>query len=389
LKISILFQVAIFAAFLTSQLPGFGREQGENSNRQDTAAVQADTLSKFDATNAKMERLFKIIPVPLYSYSTEAGHTFGLAKFNLIDLSKNDTISAASKISEVLTFSTLGRVNISVSTELNWHNGRYMVTGYINYKQQPEYVLGIGNDVSIDDVEQISFTRLKFVNYFLIQAVKNLYLGVGVDLTNYTDIEYDSTSFLVEDNVLGVDGGTSTGLGFAAIYDSRDNRYNAYKGWFVALKTMTFPSWMGNPYLYSSYNLDARTYINPWLKHVIALQATTSLRTNDVPFYELAMLGGEDQMRGYYKGALRDNVLVDGQLEYRMPVWKMFGITAFVGTGRVAESYSDLSLDGFWLSYGGGLRIRVDTKHNTNLRLDWGFGPNGVNGFYINFAEAF
>jgi outer membrane protein assembly factor BamA len=389
LKTTIIYQAAILLAAMICQLPSYGQDAGNQGYPQDTSSVAADTLSNFDATNAKMERLFKIIPVPLYSYSTEAGHTFGLAKFNLIDLSKNDTISAASKISEVLTFSTLGRVNISVSTELNWHNGRYMVTGFINYKQQPEYMLGIGNDVSIEDVEQVSFTRLKFVNYFLIQAVKNLYLGVGVDLTNYTDIEYDSTSFLIEDNVLGVDGGTSTGLGFAAIYDSRDNRYNAYKGFFVALKTMTFPSWMGNPYLYSSYNLDARTYINPWLKHVIAFQATTSLRTNDVPFYELAMLGGEDQMRGYYKGALRDNVLVDCQMEYRMPVWKMFGITAFVGTGRVAESYSDLSMDGFWLSYGGGLRIRVDTKHNTNLRLDWGFGPNGVNGFYINFAEAF
>jgi outer membrane protein assembly factor BamA len=157
----------------------------------------------------------------------------------------------------------------------------------------------------------------------------------------------------------------------------------------IALKTMTFPSWMGNPYLYSSYNLDMRKYFNPWLRHVIALQATTSYRTGDVPFYELAMMGGEDQMRGYYKGALRDKVLVDGQLEYRMPVWKMFGVTTWVGTGRVADSYSDLSFDGFWLSYGAGLRVRVDTKHNTNLRLDWGFGPNGVNGFYINFAEAF
>jgi outer membrane protein assembly factor BamA len=146
---------------------------------------------------------------------------------------------------------------------------------------------------------------------------------------------------------------------------------------------------MGNPYLYSSYTLDARKYVNPWLKHVIALQATTELRTGDVPFYELAMMGGEDKMRGYYKGALRDKVLVDGQLEYRMPVWKMLGLTTWVGTGRVANSYSDLSFDGFWLSYGLGLRIRVDTKHNTNLRLDWGFGPDGVNGFYINFAEAF
>ncbi len=373
--------------FLLLPLLLFCIVQWVTSQQPDSA--KADSISKFDATNQKMEKLFKIIPVPLYSYSTEAGHTFGLAKFNLIDLSKLDTMSAASRISEVLTFSTEGRINFSVATDLNWHNGRYMVIGYINYKKQPEYMLGIGNDVSIDDVEKVSTTRFKFVNYFMVQVVKNLYIGLGVDLTNYTNIETDSTSFLIEDNVSGLDGGTSTGLGFAAIYDSRDNRYNAYKGAMIALKTMTFPSWMGNPYLYSSYTLDARKYFNPWLKHVIAIQATTELRTGDVPFYELAMMGGEDKMRGYYKGALRDKVLVDGQLEYRMPVWKMLGLTTWVGTGRVANSYSDLSFDGFWLSYGLGLRIRVDTKHNTNLRLDWGFGPDGVNGFYINFAEAF
>ena len=118
----------------------------------------------------------------------------------------------------------------------------------------------------------------------MVQVVKNLYIGLGVDLTNYTNIETDSTSFLIRDNVSGLDGGTSTGLGFAAIYDSRDNRYNAYKGAMIAFKTMTFPSWMGNPYLYSSYTLDLRKYFNPWLRHVIAIQATTELRTGDVPF---------------------------------------------------------------------------------------------------------
>ncbi len=131
-----------------------------------------------------MEKLFKIIPVPLYSYSTEAGHTFGLAKFNLIDLSKLDTVSPASRISEVMTFSTEGRINISVATDLNWHQGKYMVIGYINYKKQPEYMLGIGNDVSVDDVEKVSTTRFKFVNYGLVQIIKDLYIGIGVDLTN-------------------------------------------------------------------------------------------------------------------------------------------------------------------------------------------------------------
>jgi hypothetical protein len=386
LKTPLYYQAFFILALIAWQpiCKGQGKE-----DQADSTASKTDTLSKFDATNKKMEALFKIIPVPLYSYSTEAGHTFGLAKFNLIDLSKLDTMSAASKISEVLTFSTLGRINISVSTELNWHKGKYMVTGYINYKRQPEFMLGIGNDVSIDDVEEVSTTRLKFVNYFLIQVIKNLYLGIGVDLTNYTDIKTDSTSFLIEDNVTGLEGGTSTGLGFAAVYDSRDNRYNAYKGTYIALKTMTFQSFMGNPYLYSSYIFDARKYFNPWLSHVIAFQATTSCKTGDAPFYELSMLGGEDQMRGYYKGALRDKVLVDCQMEYRMPVWKILGVTGWIGTGRVANGYSDLSFNGFWLSYGGGLRVKVDSKHNTNLRLDWGFGPGGVNGFYINFAEAF
>jgi hypothetical protein len=375
-------------AFIICQLPCYGQEQSEKGSGKEKAS-EADSLSKFDSMNKKMERLFKIIPVPLYSYSTEAGHTFGLAKFNLLDLSKKDTISPPSKISEVLSFSTLGRVNVSVSTELNWHQGRYMITGYINYKQQPEYILGIGNDVSVDDVEEISVTRLKFVNYGMIQVVQDLYLGIGADLTIYTDITTDSTSFLIEEDISGIDGGTSAGLGLAAIYDSRDNRYNAYKGTLIAFKAMFFPSFMGNPYLFSSFNFDVRKYFNPWLNHVIALQATTSFRSGDIPFYELSMLGGEDQMRGYYKGALRDKVLVDCQMEYRMPVWKIFGITGWIGTGRVAESYSDFSLDGLWLSYGGGLRIKVDSEHNTNLRFDFGFGPNGVKGFYINFAEAF
>jgi outer membrane protein assembly factor BamA len=148
-------------------------------------------------------------------------------------------------------------------------------------------------------------------------------------------------------------------------------------------------NYFGSTYQFGKMEIDARKYFNPWFRHVVALQATTTYLSDSVPYYDLAMLGGEEKMRGYYKGAIRDKVLVDAQVEYRMPIWKIFGLTTWIATGRVADQYKDLSFNGLWLSYGGGVRIKVDSESDINLRIDFGFGPNGVSGVYLNFAEAF
>ena len=149
---------------------------------------------------------------------------------------------------------------------------------------------------------------------------------------------------------------------------------------YVISTMLFYGKWVGSQYGFNRFILDARKYFNPWLKHVIAIQATTMSASGDVPFFELSKLGGDNRMRGYYEGAIRDKVLIDAQLEYRMPVWNIFGIVGWIGTGRVADSYSHISLDGFHISYGGGLRIRIDSKNNTNLRIDYGFGSSGVQG---------
>lgn len=360
-----------------------------DTTKTDTTNTKSEEPSKFDQFNEKAEKLFKIIPVPLYSYSTEAGHIVGLAKFNLINLDKRDTISQPSKLAEVITVSTEGRVNVSVSTDFIWNENKYMVLGFINYKEQSEYVLGIGNDVSLQDVESYSFQRFRFVNAGYLMVAPNLYVGLGLDISDYTKLDYDTTGVLVQDGALGLFPNTNFGIIFASRYDGRDNRYNPSKGSFASVNYTYYPELKGNNLEYSRLNLDARTYYNPWYKHVIAFQATTTFSTGNVPFYDLALLGGEDKMRGYYKGALRDKVLIDGQIEYRMPIWSIFGVTSWIGTGRVANSYEDLAADGFRLSYGLGLRLMVDSENQTNLRFDFGFGEHGVQGFYINFAEAF
>jgi outer membrane protein assembly factor BamA len=356
---------------------------------QPVTEMVKDIVSKFDRFNRKAEALFKVLPVPLVSYSNEAGTVFGLAKFNLLQLSKKDKVSRPSKLSEVVSFSTRGGVNVSVSAELLFRENKYVVLSSINYKKQPEYIFGIGNNVSMKNPERVQYDRLQFGATGMIRVRKNLYAGICLDISDYFHIEPDSNSFLVHNKVTGLTGGWCVGAGLAAAFDSRDNRYNPYKGAYIISNMLFYSKSLGAAYQFTKFTVDARKYYNPWLKHIIAMQATTTSCSGNVPFFELAMMGGDNKMRGYYEGAYRDKVLLDAQVEYRLPVWNIFGVAAWLGTGRVADSYASLSLRGFHLSYGGGFRMRIDSKNDTNLRLDFGFGPGGVRGTYINFAEAF
>jgi outer membrane protein assembly factor BamA len=353
----------------------------------DSLAQKKDSLSGFDKFNKKAEALFKVIPVPIVSYSQEDGNVFGLAKFNVLDLSKKDTISKASKLSEVVTFSTKGRINASVATELVFHENKYVAISYINYRKEPDYIYEIGNTLN-DHPEFVVIERFVFAATLMRLVAKDIYIGPAFQLDDYFKISPDSNSFLVKDNVTGLKGGVSTGLGISAAYDTRNNRYNPLHGAYVISSILFYPSGLG-PYPFTKFSVDARKYFNPLKKQVIALQVTNSYTNGVVPFYELPQLGGSYSMRGYYQGGLRDNVLLDGQLEYRVPVWNIFGVTGWIGTGRVAESYEALGIDGFHINYGFGLRIKVDSKHDTNLRLDYGCGTKGIHGFILNFGEAF
>jgi outer membrane protein assembly factor BamA len=230
--------------------------------------------------------------------------------------------------------------------------------------------------------------RVKFFATNLVRVKKDFYVGIPLDVSSYFNVKPDSNSFLIKDNVPGLKGGFTLGTGVAAAFDNRLNRYNPTQGAYIMGILVYHPEFVSD-YEFTHIEIDVRKYFSPWSKHVIAVQATTNYNGGNTPFYELSMMGGERQMRGYYQGAYRDKVLVDAQLEYRAPVWNIFGVVGWIGTGRVADKYSNLSLDGWKLSYGGGLRIRVDIKHNTNLRLDFGFGPGGIKGTYFSFAEAF
>ena len=383
--------VIIFGTYFLSY--GQSIKQNTQSDTLQVDSIAPDTLSKFAQFNKKAEALFKVLPFPMVSYSTETGTVFGLAKYNLVNLVKSDTVSSASSFSELISLSTEGQFKIVLGSTVYLNKNKIILQGEVQYIEYPEWILGVGNNVKRENAERIKTTRVVFNNklLFAINKKKTLYAGIIQEYKNYLKVDaYDSTeSFLNKTKYPGYQGGITSGFGIAARYDTRDHKYNARTGFFAATNVKAFSTYVGSDFTYNSFELDIRKFFNPWLKHVIAFQVYTKANLGTVPFYSLGKIGGTDRMRGYYLGAIRDKVIADSQIEYRMPIWSIFGITAFASAGRVAENYSDMSLDGLWYAGGLGLRILVDSSNRANLRIDFGYGMEDSKTIVVGFTEAF
>jgi len=363
--------------------------KAQEKEPQDT--TKKTLMQKFNSFNNKAEKLFKILPFPLVSYATETGTVVGLVKYNLVRLIKSDTISTPSSFSELVTISTKEQFKLVLSTKQYYIQNKLILQSEAQYIDYPDIILGVGNDVSRDDVEQIETKRVVFNNgaFVSLDKKQHIYFGAIFNYTNYLSISFEDSSFFLKNHYCGYLGGISSGIGMGLIFDNRDHRYNSTKGSYIATNIISFDGLMGSYYNYYSYELDIRHFWNPWFTHVIAAQVYTKGNVGPVPFYSLSQMGGTERMRGYYYGAIRDKLILDAQIEYRMHIWNIFGMVAFASAGRVADNWSQMDLGGLWYGGGVGLRVMVDRTNRANLRIDFGYGQQNSKTLVLGFTEAF
>ena len=80
---------------------------------------------------------------------------------------------------------------------------------------------------------------------------------------------------------------------------------------------------------------------------------------NEVPFYDLAELGGTEVLRGFKTGRFRDRGVTYAKVDYKFPVWRLIEGSVFHESGRTFAEVADFNLSGWERSYGGGLRVWV------------------------------
>jgi outer membrane translocation and assembly module TamA len=121
---------------------------------------------------------------------------------------------------------------------------------------------------------------------------------------------------------------------------------------------------------------------------VIAARVNACGASDDTPFYDLCLIGQYQDLRGYSTGQYRDRLMLTGQAEYRLELWKRIGAVTFAGLGEVSPSIGRFSTNDLLPSAGAGLRFRLTRQNHMNLRMDYAWGTKS-NAFYMSVAEAF
>ena len=366
----------IILSFLITQPVVFGQNKGNSESESDS--------TKSDSTNS---RELSIDAYPYVYYTPETQLAFGAGGI-MVFYTSDTSIIEPSKVVLGAYYTSNNQYKVTLNPEFYFFNNDLYVNMPLSFGYFVDKFFGIGPNSTEDGNEDyISrvYTTTLFVQVPPIWFASDR-TGLIIDF-NYTEmIDKETNPELINNTVIGSEGGISYGMGFQGVWDSRDNLFFPNEGKYSSLKLISYPIGDFNFY---SFEMDVRHYNSFSKDHVLAGQVYFATAGGDVPFYKLPALGGQNRMRGYFEGRYRDNVYLTIQLEYRQFFWWRLGYVLFVGTGAVADSPDKLRIDEFQVSYGAGLRFLFNEEQKINLRVDLGITRDGNTGIYFGLEEAF
>ncbi|MCX6566654.1 MAG: BamA/TamA family outer membrane protein [Candidatus Aminicenantes bacterium] len=109
---------------------------------------------------------------------------------------------------------------------------------------------------------------------------------------------------------------------------------------------------------------------------------------SSIPLFDYSSLGGGNTlnvMRGYALNRFLDRGKFLANIEYRFPIWWVFGGNVFVDLGNVWPRLGDIDLGKTVADYGLGLRLYMA---DFVVRVDFGFSKEGTR-LYFNFGHIF
>lgn len=367
---------------------------GERSRRRPLAAAFMLLASLVPALRGEAQKPAALparsgfVIAPVVYYTPETSLAWGLVGIHHFRLGRSVLPSRLSHYRFNLIRTRNKQSIAQLDYEIYLAGGRFLLDGMAKYSYYPDRFYGIGNRTNEADREDYTSSNWRLQLNLQRRFGEKLFAGLHMETYDVSMRARQSDGQLAGGAVPGGDGGTVTGLGLFAKWDSRDNTFSPANGIYCSLFLNRFLRILGGDFAFGQVILDARGYIGLGHRQVAAVQGMWRSVWGEAPFHMLPKFGGLNLMRGYYDGRYCDRGMLALQAEYRRPLWGRFGLCVFTGVAQVQEKASLLALGGFHAAGGAGLRYKFNRRENLNVRLDVGFAGDSP-AFYLTFAEAF
>ncbi|MBS1635505.1 MAG: BamA/TamA family outer membrane protein [Bacteroidetes bacterium] len=328
--------------------------------------------------------------IPVIFTGPETNWAFGAsASMAFKTTHKNDSLTRTSII-QALGIYTLNKQYIGgLDATIYFPKERFILYSNVSYSYFPDKFWGVGPYTKPADIERYSTSQLGFSAHLKHKVWKRLFIGALCDVKHVYDFRYWEHGNIDTNAIPGKQPYNLVGGGLSISYDTRNSSFYPTRGYFIQTQCINYGSYFGSDYNMVKWMAEARYFKQIHTNIISATQLFSVVNNGTVPLKSLAMLGGSDNLRGFYQGRFRDQVYISLVSELRFPVNEMIGFTLFGGAGNVSHSLNSWRTDQLKYSYGAGIRLAIRPKDRLNLRIDYGYSDKNNKGLYFTIGEAF
>lgn len=328
---------------------------------------------------------FGFIPGPNYSATTGLG--LGLLGTATYSADHTDPTLPRSNASVYSNMTTAGFFMVGLRGNHIFPHESFQLDYKVNLSTFSTSYWGMGYANADNDDNETDYrrNRINAMARFMVKLAPNTYIGpfVNYRVTQASDVNEDF-SYLWQGQDKTIHNYTA-GLSFT--YDSRDFMLNASKGVFVQIDQTFTPRCFGNgKYNFSTTEATFATYGKLWKGAILAGELHGQFNYGHIPWSQLATVGSNDRMRGYYEGRYNDKNVIEGQVELRQHIKGRNGVVAWVALANAFPDFKNIAWR--YTLPNAGVGYRWEFKKRINIRVDYGFTRNG-GGFIFNINEAF
>lgn len=328
---------------------------------------------------------FGFIPGPNYSATTGLG--LGLLGTATYSADHTDPTLPRSNASVYSNMTTAGFFMVGLRGNHIFPHESFQLDYKVNLSTFSTSYWGMGYANADNDDNETDYrrNRINAMARFMVKLAPNTYIGPFVNycVTQASDVN-ENFSYLWQGQDKTIHTYTA-GLSFT--YDSRDFMLNASKGVFVQIDQTFTPRCFGNgKYNFSTTEATFATYGKLWKGAILAGELHGQFNYGHIPWSQLATVGSNDRMRGYYEGRYNDKNVIEGQVELRQHIKGRNGVVAWVALANAFPDFKNIAWR--YTLPNAGVGYRWEFKKRINIRVDYGFTRNG-GGFIFNINEAF